>query len=111
MTEIDQESKSVRRGLRRQELSEDLLKSVSRLEALVQELKDAEAPKDKALLGRQYSDAMAGLLANVNKEVRRPYWEAASRSFEKFSAMRNDMYEDLESSNAKRMERWFLKLR
>ena len=96
--QIKKQTSQIGKKIHSRQSPESVVEDLSHLRSLYEELSQMTPSKGNPALLRQYCEVSQGILADVQSQVRRSYWPAAKKSFERLNDLRKDIALDFAPS-------------
>lgn len=106
MLRVNNASDDIEKGIHRQANKEEILKAVDEMRVAFGLLRKVKPPQGSADLFRQYCEAGAGILQDVQGHVEHAYWEKAKGSFGRMKDLQKDIEKDFAPGIWSRLKLW-----
>ncbi len=106
MVRVNAASDVIEDGLRARDNKDGIIAAIAEMKDAFGQVRSVKPPKGSADLFRQYIEAGAGILRDVEDHVQHSYWEKAQGSFARIKDLQKDIEKDFAPGLWSRIKLW-----
>ncbi len=106
MVRVNAASDAIEDGLRMKSNKEGIVQAIAEMKDAFGQVRNLKPPKGSQDLFRQYVEAGAGILRDVEDHVQHAYWEKAQGSFARIKDLQRDIEKDFAPGLWSRIKLW-----